>query len=93
MIRFMANEDFYCEELKSAYVTGLSYTIRPHNQVLHDFVHDHWLPEGKVTLFDGMYPPGVKVIAGVGTVKDNPVVEKVKETGFFAFIKRSLSWL
>lgn len=49
MLRFKATQDFFCKELNSHYVAGMSYTVRPGNDKLAALVKI-WLGEGKVTL-------------------------------------------
>ncbi len=48
-MRFTALEDFYSPELKSSYVKGLSYTVRPGDVLLVKLVPT-WIDEGKVEL-------------------------------------------
>ena len=46
-MRFMANEDFWCEELKSQYVKGLTYTVHYPTSRLAGYAK-RWLEEGKI---------------------------------------------
>lgn len=46
-MRFRALQTFDSVEVRSRYVTGLSYTVRPGNDLLAGLVKI-WLPEGKV---------------------------------------------
>ena len=48
-IRFQALKNFWCEELKSAYETGMYYTARPGNYTLLHFL-TKWIEEGKVKM-------------------------------------------
>ena len=46
-MRFRATEDFWCEELKSQYVKGLTYTVRYPGSRLAKYAN-RWLEEGKI---------------------------------------------
>ena len=46
-MEFTALKDFFSEELKSQYVAGLSYTVRPADAKLAKLV-PVWIKEGKV---------------------------------------------
>lgn len=48
-MQFTALQDFWCEELKSQYTKGMTYTVRAGNDRLAQFV-TKWLAAGKVTL-------------------------------------------
>ncbi len=48
-MRFRANENFASEELKSDYVAGLFYTVRPEDLILAKLVQV-WRREGKISL-------------------------------------------
>lgn len=50
MREFTVLEDFWCEETRSQYVTGLHYTaISP----VLDMLLDQWIRQGKAELFSG----------------------------------------
>lgn len=61
--RFRATRDFYSPELRSQYVNGLEYTVRPGSKKLAALV-PQWIKEGKAEL---VKPIGSKV-NGRGTV-------------------------
>lgn len=65
-MQFSPTQDFACEELRSEYVTGLVYTIKPGNDVLAKHA-TQWLAEGKVKLVSG--PKPVAQVKGAGVVK------------------------
>jgi len=46
-VRFKALETFRSEELRSTYQTGLSYTVRPGNDLLARHAKT-WVSEGKI---------------------------------------------
>jgi len=46
-MRFTALQDFYSDETQSQYVCGLSYTVGPADERLHELVAK-WIAEGKV---------------------------------------------
>ena len=48
-MRFKALETFRSEELRSTYQTGLSYTVRPGNDLLARHVAA-WVSEGRVEI-------------------------------------------
>jgi hypothetical protein len=48
-MRFQALQNFWCEELKSAYEAGMYYTARPENHVLLRLL-PKWIEEKKVKL-------------------------------------------
>lgn len=66
MRSFVALKTFECPELKSMYVEGLSYTIKPSNKYLNALA-EVWALEKKIA-FD--HNPIIKAkVEGVGTVK------------------------
>lgn len=53
-MRFKALKDFQSNELKSLYVAGLSYTVRPGNDLLAKLV-PQWVKDGRVEILgDGV---------------------------------------
>lgn len=50
-MKFTALKDFWDEELKSQYCEGLSYTVRPKDDLLRSKIQG-WLDEGKIVLGD-----------------------------------------
>jgi hypothetical protein len=66
-MRFRALETFDSVELKSTYVKGLMYTVRPGDYLLAALVTD-WLDEKKVERIDNFVEPQVH-ISGLGKVE------------------------
>jgi hypothetical protein len=65
-MRFKVKRDFHSPELKSQYVKGLSYMVRPGNDLLAKMV-PQWLSEGKIETLDS---PQVQVeIKATGKVE------------------------
>ena len=63
-MRFRALKTFECEEVRSTYVTGLTYTVREGNEILAGLVED-WIKQGRVEIVDN----SVKArVAGSGRV-------------------------
>lgn len=46
-MRFTALQDFYSTETQSQYVSGLSYTVGPTDERLHELIA-RWIAEGKI---------------------------------------------
>lgn len=51
-IRFVALQDFECEELASRYTTGLGYTAGPEDARLRELL-PQWEAEGKISFSGG----------------------------------------
>ena len=60
-MQFTPKHDFWSEEMKSQYVAGLTYTIRPGNAKLAEAV-GQWIDQGKV--IPGAAPAGL--VSGKG---------------------------
>ena len=77
--QFRVRADFYSPELKSQYVTGLTYTIRDGNSDLAKLA-DNWAEEGRIELLDF---PVTSEMAGRGEASPASAGgfwQKVKET-------------
>lgn len=64
-MRFRVFEDFHSPELKSFYVTGLTYTLRADNQLLSALL-PQWVAEGKVKILADSEPQSQ--LTGKGTL-------------------------
>lgn len=68
-MQFTPNKDFHDDELRSDYCVGLSYTVRPGNDVLAGKVAD-WLAEGLVRAGAPDTPkPNEASVKGAGKIK------------------------
>lgn len=63
MVEFTCIEDFFSEELRSQYVTGLSYTAREEDEKLLALL-PKWKSEGKI-----VYGRAAVKVAGAGETK------------------------
>jgi hypothetical protein len=66
-MQFTPLQDFFCEELRSQYCVGLSYTVRQADETLQALV-PKWIAEGKVRQGAPDVPATITV-AGTGKVK------------------------
>jgi hypothetical protein len=62
-MHFTAVQDFYSEETRSQYLSGLGYTARDEDHILFELI-PRWLEEGKI-----VKAGGESVLAGIGTVE------------------------
>ena len=69
-MRFTPIEDFWCEELKSQYVSGLTYTVHYPTSRLAGYAKQ-WLEEGKIKEVIG------SAVVVSGSDKPKPFLERV----------------
>jgi hypothetical protein len=68
-MQFTPTEDFFSEEMRSQYMKGLTYTVRPGDDALEKCVQK-WMKDGKVS--EGAAPvnaTGPAKVSGKGKVK------------------------
>lgn len=76
MVRFRAREDFFSEEMRSAYTRGMLYAVRPGNIKLATEL-DKWLAAGKCELVREDEPAAA--VQGRGSVKPRAgILERIK---------------
>lgn len=66
-LKFTPLVSFYDDDLKSHYCDGLTYTVRPGNEVLAGKVRD-WLDSGKVRIVDAAELGPVARLSGRGSI-------------------------
>lgn len=64
-MRFKAKQDFFSDELKSQYVEGMSYTVRPGNTLLAGLAAE-WKDDGRIEWIDQATPEAQ--VGGTGMV-------------------------
>lgn len=67
-MNFTPTQDFNDEDLRSSYIKGLNYTVRPGNDLLAAKV-EQWIKDGKVRKGTAdNSQPGAASMKGTGTV-------------------------
>ena len=78
LVRFTPIEDFWCEELKSQYAKGLTYTVHYPTSRLAKYAN-RWLEEGKIE----------KVVGPAATISGSDKPMPKQKT----LLKRIFPWL